>query len=42
MTTSAAPSASMTAIIVSHQVRREWMAEFIIAAKIFRVGMENA
>jgi hypothetical protein len=35
MTTSAAPSASMSAIIASHQVRREWMAEFIIAPKIF-------
>jgi predicted permease len=35
ITTSAAPSASMSAMIASHQVRRERMAELIIAAKIF-------
>src|SRR5262245_57284557 len=35
MTTSAAPSASMSAFIASHHVRREWGAEFIIAAQIF-------
>jgi hypothetical protein len=28
-------SASRLAFIASHQVRREWKAEFIIAAKIF-------
>src|SRR5262245_28661325 len=35
MTTSAAPSASITALIASQQVRRELMVELIIAAKYF-------
>jgi hypothetical protein len=38
MATRAAPPVSMPAVIASHQVRREWMAELIIAAKIFLVG----